>query len=131
MYNIRNYTSSDYNTISNWSHQRGMGVLKESMIPSTTYIVEKEGQPVVTGCLFLMNCEAGCMVENILSNPEFDGNREGATQFLFSKLEDKAKNLGYNTMVIFSYEPKIKQLYETLGFTKTLENVTTFAKEIK
>ena len=106
--------------------------LKETSLPTdTTYILEVDNIPVLSACLFLMNCKDASMVENVIGNPEYKELRKGKLPLLINHLENEAKNLGYNTLVIFSFEDKVKSIYENLGFKKTLENVTTFAKEIR
>lgn len=130
MYKIRPYKKSDFEMVCSWWNSAEMPGMRESMIPSTTYVVEKDGDPMMTACLFLMNCPDGCMVENLVSSPEYKGNREGATELLFGHLESVAKDQGYKTMVIFSHEEKLKNLYKNMGFVKAMDNVTVFSKAV-
>ena len=130
---IRLYNESlDYEMLSSWWEGHGQAAPRKDMLPEdTTYVLEVNGKPLLSACLYLMNCKAASLVENVISNPLiFLPNRKQLVSALFSHIENVAKSKGYNTLVIFSYEDKVKNRYEELGFTKTLNNVTTFSKEV-
>lgn len=126
---IRNYTDNDFEMLKSWWSASNL-TISEDMIPKdTTYILEVSGIPMYSACLYLMNCKAGCMIENVIRNPDKE-SVNGALEELTLFLEHKAKDMGYTKVVIFSYKEKVKDLYENLGFHKTLDNVTTFCKEL-
>lgn len=130
MINIRKYKVEDLTMLQSWYSAIGW-TLKETSLPKdTTFVLEVDNIPVLSGCLFLMNCEDACMIENFIGNPEHKELRKDKLPILLKHLEQEAKKAGYKTVVLFSFEDKLKKLYENLGFTKTLDNVTTFAKEI-
>lgn len=129
---IRAYNeTSDYEMLSSWWNGHGQAAPRKDMLPDTTYILEYDNKPLLSACLYLMNCKAASMVENVISNPFFPvASRQDCVAHLFSHLESVAKSKGYNTLVLLSYEDKVKHRYEDLGFKRTLNNVTTFAKEV-
>jgi hypothetical protein len=78
-----------------------------------------------------MNSPDAAMVENLFSDPTQKGpERRDAVNKIFKHLEEVAKSLGYTTLVLFSYEDKLKERYEGMGYTRTLNNVTTFSKKL-
>jgi predicted GNAT family N-acyltransferase len=131
MFDIRKYNElTDFDTIEKWWTAANTKIWK-GLLPETTYTVYENETPVVTACLYLMNSPNACMIENLVGNPDFDKEkRKVATRLLFVYLEEVAKQSGYKTIVLFSYESKLKDYYSSFGYTKTLDNVTTFSKEI-
>lgn len=129
MFTFKKCEDLDFAILKDWWKESHI-LFNIDSIPDSTYIVSRNGLPVISGSLFLMNCPNGCMVENVIANPCLKGNREGALEFLFENLEQIAKDKGYKSLVIFSYKEKVKDLYTKLGFMKTLDNVTTFCKEL-
>lgn len=130
--NIRLYKDSDYEMIVSWHLKAGMGFIPKDFISETSYIAENKGIPIYFSSLFLTNAKAVCWMENVIANPDTNKElREDGLQKLTNHLESEAKNNGSKRLVIFSYNDKVKNVYKGLGFTKTLDNVTTFAKEIK
>jgi N-acetylglutamate synthase-like GNAT family acetyltransferase len=132
MYSIRPYQDSDLQTVQKWWIEQGLAPVWRALLPlESTYILEIDGEPALCACLYLMNSEDACMVENLVGNPKFKGTqRYEAVPVLFKHLENEAKRFGYRTLVLFTYEDKLKERYQDLGFIKTTENVTTFAKSI-
>jgi hypothetical protein len=123
---IRPYKETDFQTIQKWSPR-----IWKSLFPDTTYIAEIDGVPSVCLCLYLMNSPDACMVENLFSDPTQKGPaRKEAVNLLFKHLEEVAKSLGYKTLVLFSYEDKLKLRYEEIGYVRTVDNVTTYAKSL-
>lgn len=129
---IRNYNKEDYKMLASWWHEHLQLAPREDMLPpDTTYILEYDNQPVLSACLYLMNCPGASMLENLISNPKHESlERKILVSYLIKYIEREAKKRGYNTLVLFSYQDKLKIRYEELGFVKTLDNVTTFAKEV-
>lgn len=133
MFKIRPYVeASDYETLKGWWEKQNMTPAWKALLPEeSTYVLEIDDVPALSLCLYLMNCKDACMVENLIGNPDITGpKRKEATKQLFLYVEEVAKAKGYTTLVLFSYQEKLKQYYESLGYRKTLENVTTFAKSI-
>lgn len=129
--NLTDLDNKEFNIIQEWWKFNDLKIWKD-ILPETTYIVWENEIPVVSACLYLMNSPRACMIENLIGNPEFDRTkRKECTKLLFEFLEDKAKELGYKTVVLFSYEDKLKDYYSSLGYEKTLSNVTTFSKKLK
>ena len=130
--NIRQYKESDYEMIASWWMRSTGGYLPKTFISETSYIVENKNIPIYFSSLYLTNCNGCCWMENVVANPDTDKDlREDGLEKLTNHLEKEAKDNGYRHLIIFSYNDKVKNIYKGLGFIKTLDDVTTFAKEIK
>jgi len=129
---IRRYRTDDYEMLCDWWREAGMTPPTRNMLPEqTTWICERLGVPMVSACLYLMNCKDASMVEHVIGNPKYKGiERSNALDELLHHLEKEAKDRGYRVLVIFSYNEKVKARYLELGFKNTLNNVSTFAKAI-
>lgn len=130
--NVRLYNESDLPMLKSWWKTFESHPAWEDLLPKdSTFVVEHNGIPVASMCLYLMNVPIAAMMENLIANPEVEKSlRHEAVNFLFSHIENVAKEKGYKTIVLFSYVEKLKQRYEDLGYSRTLENVTTFAKKL-
>lgn len=128
---IKPFTIDDYPMLKSWWNDAGMMAPPMDMLPlETTFICSPDGIPLVSGCLYLMNCKTA-MVEHIIGNPNHKGiERKNALELLIWHLEVEARSRGCTYLMIFSYEQKVKNRYEELGFIETLNNVSTFSKEI-
>lgn len=133
MFSVRPYNEEkDFETVCSWWTARSLPRIWKALLPlETTFVVEHDGVPVTCACLYLMNCPDASMVEMLASNPNVskEVRREGVS-LIFSHLEKEAKSRGYRTLVLFSYEDKLKDRYLELGFIPAISNVTTFAKSI-
>jgi hypothetical protein len=129
--NIRLYTTSDYELLNSWwKKQDEPGPTHGMLTLDSTFIVEKNNKPVISVSLHLTNCEIA-HIENFIANPEYkDSDRKQLIQDLFSFLQDFAKVKGYKTLVAMAYKDKLKKRYEQIGLTKTIDNLTSYIKEL-
>lgn len=133
MLTIRSYNESqDFSMLESWWLHNNTKIWKTALPKESTFIAEYNNKPIASICIYLMNSPDAAMVENLIGNPdpELKEHRKEAVDLLFKHVEEVAKSLGYTTLVLFSYEDKLKDRYSNLGYTKTLENVTTFSKKI-
>ncbi len=132
MYTIRNYKDGDYEMLTAWWREAREPAPKKSLVPEdTTYILEIMNIPALSICLFTTNVKGMCYLENFIGNPNLKESRKYYSQVIVDYAIDKAKELGYETVVCLSYKDKVGKHYEKLGMTKTLTGMTGFAKEIK
>lgn len=122
----------EYEIVVNWWKRHGQMAPPRDMLPEdTTYVVEVDKRPVASAVLYVTNCKKVSMVEHVIGDPDFNKEkRRMATEYLFRHLEQLASKSGYTILVIFAYADAVKLRYEELGFVRTLDNVTTFAKRI-
>lgn len=128
MTNIRRYTPKDYPLIKSWwdSHNEP-GPLPE-MLPSTTFILECDNKPKMALSLYLTNTLVIGYLENFVKSPDFDN--DDLTRKFLSHVETTAKNLGVKLLLCMSYRDKLKARYESLGYKNTLNNLSSFVKEL-
>lgn len=127
---IRRYTEHDYPLLKSWWEAHGEFSPTPGMMPlETTFILEDDGSPAISACLYLMNTKEASKVENLVSSPGLDPvRRRELVKELFGYLEVFAKLQGYKVLVLFSHEDGLKKRYQELGFVPTQTNITTFAK---
>lgn len=133
MINIRKYVELfDWKMISRWwEASKEIGPTRD-MLSGSTYILEFNKTPALCVTLYLLNAKAFAIVENFIGNPEVDKKvRRELTPILLAHLEQQAREHGYNRLFCMGAKDKLKSYYQDLGFVKTLDNVTTFIKEIK
>ena len=119
---------ADFDMICGWHIERNMPIPPRDIYPVTTYIAELDGVPILSCSLFLMNAPGCAKVENLIGSVNNSVARREAVPMIFRHIESIAKAWGYSRLVLFSYEKHLKEKYEGLGYTRTLENVTTFSK---
>lgn len=130
MIQIRTLEGSDFSLLSAWWSEHGMPSPTRDIYPPTSYMCLYDGVPTLSASLFLMNCPGAAKIENLVGNPLLRAERKECVPLLFRHVERIAAAWGYKQLILFSYEDKLKQKYEDLGYVKTLENVTTFSKKI-
>lgn len=126
--NTREYKPSDFNMLKSWWNDKGLAHPTEDMIPETTYILEDNGIPVYSASLFLMNCKAGAMLENLISNPNIKDKK--GLDLLIERIEKEATFRGYNTLIIYSSKENVKDIFSNKFYIKTQDNVSSYAKRL-
>ena len=131
-YTIRNYKDSDYEMLKNWWNSQNQREPSKELIPNeTTFILEVDNEPVVSISVFLTNVRGMCFLENFIGNPLKKGDvRKECSSIIVNYALKFAKELGYKRAVCFSYEEALKKRYQDLGMTKTLDNLSSFVKEL-
>jgi hypothetical protein len=131
-YLIRNYEDCDFQMIKSWWDAADVQAPNRALMPKeTTFILELDGKPVMTLALFITNSFGMAYIENFVAAPDFKSSvRKKASKVLFDHILNFAKKLGYHRVCMFAYNDKLANRYTELGMNKTLNNVTTFAKEL-
>lgn len=129
--NIRSYRDSDYTMIASWWGSQGESIPTKNLIPSTTFVLEVENEPIISISVLLTNVKGICFLENFVGNPEHRELRKQYASVIVEHAIDFAKKQGYEAVACFAYKEKTKKRYEQLGMRKTLDNLSSFVREIK
>lgn len=131
-YTIRNYKDSDYEMIKNWWNSQNEPVPTKDLIPlDSTFILEVDEQPIISISVFLTNTLGICFLENFIADPLKKGDiRKECSSIIVNYALSFAKEMGYKRAVCLSYREKLKQRYEDLGMRRTVNNLTSFVREL-
>jgi hypothetical protein len=132
MFNVRNFTGSDFEMIQSWWKTQNEFPPTLEMLPEeSTFICEFNKNPMVAVTLYLTNSKEFCMLDNFVGNPEQRGElRKEASQVIVSYAEAFAKELGYKSIMCMSLKNRLSEYYQSFGYIKRLTNVSTFNKEL-
>lgn len=132
MFNVRNFNKSDFEMIQTWWKTQNEFPPTLEMLPfESTFICELDKTPMVAITVYLTNSKEFCMLDNFIGNPEQRGNlRNEASRVIISHSEQFAKDLGYKSMMCMSLKDKLSEYYQSFGYIKRLNNVSTFNKEL-
>lgn len=132
MINIRLFKEKDYKDILMWWIKSGELPPSLNMLPlDSTFILEYEGTPILSMCVYFTNTKEIAYSENLIGNPNFKGpKRRELVPVLFKYVENFAKDKGYKRFICFSYKDKLKKRYKNLGYKPTVNNLTSFVKEL-
>lgn len=128
---IRPYKKEDWEMVAWWWNTSGEVSPLETMMPlDSSFIAEIDGVPALAVCLYLTNTPEVAYVENFIGNPELKGvSRVSASHVLLDHISKFASDLGYKRILCMTEKDVLKNHYQKLGFTKTLDGVATFVKE--
>ena len=130
MITIRNYKKSDFAMISGWWKKANeIGPLETMLPPESSFVAEIDNVPSLCVSLYLTNITEFCYAENFIGNPEMKGTlRREASHVLAKHVEGFAKNRGYKRLLCMAHKGPVKHRYEELGYSRTLDDVTTFCR---
>lgn len=126
---IRNIDlSKDFDTVVSWHQPAPL----QSMLPEeSTFVAESNGKLLASITMYLTNTIKFAQLDNLVADPSIPKTlRHKAVEELVSHCESHARSLGYQGLFCFTYRPGLVKRYQELGYTKTLEQVTTFFKEL-
>jgi len=128
MYKVRNYKAEDYQMVKGWWDASKEAAPGPELLPlDSTLVLEIDGVPSVCVALFLTNSKEMCLMEGFISKPDLPkAIRNDAVQTMFDSACLFAKKLGYKKVITLAYVDKIKTRCVELGFTKTLDNLSSF-----
>lgn len=130
-YTIRQYKDSDYSMIKEWWTSQNEVAPTEDMIPKSSFVLEVDSEPVVSLSLFLTNVPGMCFFENFVGNPLKKGEiRKECGKAIMCHVADVAKKMGYKRIVCYSHKEKVKKRYEDMGMIRTVNNLSSFVKEL-
>lgn len=129
--NIRLYKHSDYEIIKGWWLQINESPPSIEMLPedSTFVLTNENNKPIACVNAYLTNSKEVSFVENLIKDSNSDVKKEDI-QKLINYIFNYIKEQGYKRTLCFSYRDKLKKRYQEFGFIKTLDNVSTFCKEL-
>lgn len=132
MYSIKAYTKEYYQEVRSWWEKQNQIPPTEDMMPlDSTYMAFDGDRPAICISLYLTNIKEYCYLECYIGNPELKGNaRKECTKMLLKYIIYVAKQKGYKKFVCLATKPELVRYYESMGFIKTLENVTTLCKAL-
>lgn len=97
----------------------------------TAYMAEVDGIPGAVISVYKTNIKEYAYLECYVSNPEMKkAHRRAATEAVMKHAENQAHSMGYNKLVCLTHVDGLKPRLEELGFLRSLNNVTTFVKEL-
>ena len=118
--NIRRLKEEDWVILTEW-----WSAWSEWVTPSKEFLpdngkgglmVEKNGEPVIAGFLYLTNSKA-VLLEWIISDPEYrDKDRKNALELLITGAENVCKDLGYKYMFSIGRNKQLIETHEKLGW---------------
>lgn len=129
---IRAYKKNDWPLVKQWwALSKEVAPLETMMPTESSFVAEIDGNPALAVTVYLTNTPEVTYVENFIGNPEYRGEtRKKLTEMLLACLGDFVSRLGYRRLLCMSEKPELKNYYKEIGFTKTLDGVATFTKEV-
>ena len=128
--NIRNYRESDFEVISSWwKDANEIGPTKDLLPLESTFVLEINNEPKACITVYLTNCHTIAYLENFIKDPKLENSRE-LTKELVKYAEDFTHNLGYKILICFAFRDKLKNRYKELGYKNSLDNLSSFVKEL-
>jgi hypothetical protein len=126
---IRTYNKKDWPEILDWwIAAKEIPPPKESMTTDSTFILEVNNEMMASITIYLTNCKEVAFLENIIRNPKFK-NKDGI-QSLVQHAELFIKENGYKRLIGLFYKDKLKNRMQTMGYKKTLDNLSSLVKEL-
>lgn len=125
---VRPYKESDWSTLLNWWISAEEFPPYKTMMCDSTFILEDEEKIKASVTVYLTNCKDVAFLENFIRDPEFR-NKE-AIGTLVKHAEDFTKAQGYKLLIALAYKDRLKNRMQTLGYQKTLDNLTSLVKEL-
>lgn len=131
IYNIRNITSDDINTLKNWWEAAGEKCPSLGLMPfKSHFILELDNKPVMSMGLFLTNSEVA-YVENFIASPDFKNyTRDIAGITLSNFIINFAKELGYKRLFCFTHHEALSKRYKQLGMENEVSGIYALTKNI-
>lgn len=128
---IRHYRHSDFDVISSWwiaqgEPAPGVGM----MIPDGTFVLEMNGEPIMSLTAFLTLSSIGYL-EGYIAQPGLEkwlSNSGG--RMLWDHCFEFLRQGNCKTVICYCDEESLVKRYEELGMTKVLDNVTCLAREL-
>jgi hypothetical protein len=127
---IEQFTSADYPMIQSWWKTANEIAPELHMIPSTTYVMYCDDQPILSVSLIMTNIPLS-WIDNFIGNPELKGpTRKECVSILLNHLSKVAKEYGKERLFCMSMNDKTTKRYIDLGFKQTANQISTFVKGV-
>ena len=128
--NIRLFNKNDFETIKIWWNKANEIPPTLEMLPEeSTFILELNDEPQICITVYLTNTNYLAYLEALVRNPELK-NHQYYTKLLIQHVENFVKEKNYKILICLSDKDKLKARYMELGYINTLNNLSSFAKEL-
>lgn len=125
---IRNFKKNDFETILSWWNEvKEIGPTIEMLPEESTFILEINNVPKMCVTVYLTNTNYVAYAENFVKAP---GLSNKYSKTLVNHIEKFTKDKGFKVLLCLSYKEKLKRRYEKLGYRNTLNNLSSFVKEL-
>ena len=120
--NIRKLVENDWDTLVSWWMEWKYWKVappKDFLPDNGTggFIVEKDGQPIVSGFLYFTNSQ-GVLLEWIVSNPEYkDNDRKEAVELLITTAEEFVRQSGKSYIFSIGRNASLIETHKKLGYS--------------
>lgn len=129
-FTLHDFRQENYGMIKNWWTSRKFPPALYEHLPPNGIIICLEGKAICAGFLFLTDANIA-VVGNLVSDPTVPKDiRQPSIDFLVKFLTMRAKDRGYTLVCCSTNIPKLQKRFEELGFQKTDENVSMFARRV-
>jgi hypothetical protein len=129
---IRHYKESDYREICSWwkKHQEE-APLPGMMVETGTFVVELEGNPVMTlTALFTQSVEVAYL-EGYCAKPGLEKRvRNQIGQELWNYVYAWLRALGFKRVVALSPNASLTKRYEELGMSQNMSGLTSLSRSL-
>lgn len=130
--NIRQYKNEDYEMIKSWHIiSTGETPMDGLMIENGTFILERANIPALCLTVLLTQSNQVSYCFGYIKNPLFkEQNLENEGRALWEHCFSFAKEKGYNNILCFSNVDKLKDKYQRFGMRKTMDNLSSFVRNL-
>lgn len=124
------YKEAHLPTLKGWWTKLNEAGPEAKMIPETSYLMYHNNEPILFISLYMTNASV-IWLDNLIGNPDLKGSdRRTCGQLFLSYIDNVAKSHGKDRFFCMSINEKTSARYVELGFTKTLDNVSTFVRGV-
>lgn len=129
---IRHYDPADYPLLESWWEAHGAEPLHESMVPSSTCIVEMGGWPVASGSIFGCNCNHVAFLHGLVTRPGLSIGKAGeALRALMDGIDMMMRASGH-TLLLGTVQPGgLARGSRMMGFAFAGDLVQPVARVVK
>lgn len=129
-FTLHDFRQENYELIKGWWTSRNYPAAMYEHLPPNGIIICLQGKAVCAGFLFLTDANLA-VIGNLVSDPNVPKEvRQPSIDFLIKFLSSRAKDKGYTLVCCSTNIPKLQKRFEDLGFIKTDENVSQFARRV-
>lgn len=125
---IRFYKPDDYHTLKKWYEGHKEPAPIPELIPRTTLILEEDNSPVMSISVIFTNLEYLAFLENYIKKPGY--KNDSAIHEFIDYVEAFIKAQNCKMIMCLSYRDELKDRYQQFGYQKTLDNLSSFIKQI-
>lgn len=131
-FDIRPYRENDFETIvSWWEAHHEVPPLPGMMIEDGTFVLEMNGEPIITLTAFKTQSKQISFLEGFCSKPGLDKKlRNELSRGLWRHVLNYLKEDGFKRVMIMAHREALAKRYQELGMQMGLHSVQTLGREI-